>query len=392
MKKLKSLILSFVSLIFSVTSYSQIRFESGYFIDNSGARINCLILNRDWIYNPNFFEYKLSTNAPRLQKGADEVQEFGIDQEVKYISARVKIDRSTDNLDDNEISRSFEPEWKEEQLFLKVIVEGEATLYSYQEAGFSRFFFRKAASPIEQLIYKRYKKPEEVNFKYNQGYLNQLFVSVNCMHLPISSFNDILYNSKDLSNWFRRHNQCMDPNATQTTGPRKRKWFSPKILGGIDYVSYKSGQSLIASESAIDYGQKIGLTYGVELECILPFNKNKWSVFLESSTLAYKASGINNSGNDVSIEYYTINLTTGLRYYAFLKNNLKFLLDAGFVKDIKQYKITSAFGAGISTSRIMLEYRFFYQKHNLHGYFDGSTGDSFQNMFLTLKLALLKSE
>jgi hypothetical protein len=388
MQKLKYSFLLLLAFHHSDISYSQIKFEKGYFLDNAGSKTECLIRNVDWLYNPTFFEYKADSNAPKSRKEVNEVKEFGIERVMKYISAKVKIDRSSDNLVDNEISNSFDPDWKEEQIFLKVLTEGDATLLLYEEQGFTRYFYQINSSPIEQLIYKKYTKPGETSFGYNRNYLNQLFAHVNCIHSPIYSLENISYTSKALLNWFQKHNQCMDPNNKTPLITRNKKRFSLKIMAGVDYLSYQSGNSVIPAESNINYTAKIGSTFGVDVEFFFPFNNNKWSTFLESSTLAYSTSGLNSSGDKVTIAYYTIDLLAGVRYYAFLNDKIKILFDAGFVKDIKQVEITPAMGIGISYTKFMIEFRYFHQNNILLGYFDRSTGERFNNMFFALKYTL----
>lgn len=54
-------------MILSSQCFSQISFESGYFIDNSNQRINCWIKNVDWRNNPSQFNYKLK-NQVKLGK------------------------------------------------------------------------------------------------------------------------------------------------------------------------------------------------------------------------------------------------------------------------------------------------------------------------------------
>jgi hypothetical protein len=388
MKKPKHLLLLLFTFLCSSIIYGQLKFGKGYFIDSSGKKTECLILNADWSYNPTFFEYKMDPDAPRLSKTIAEVKEFVIDRTAKYVSAKVKMDRSSDELDDNAISDSFDPEWKEEAIFLKVITEGDATLFSYEEQDFVRYFFKTNASPAEQLVYKRYKKPGETSFGYNRNYVNQLFAQVNCLHIPSYRMEDISYSADALGKWFQKHNQCIDPNYKPAIAAKKRKLFFPKIFAGANYVSYQSGNSVFAPESNINYGYKIGFTYGAELEFVFPFANNKWSFFAEPSVLSYRSSGINSFGAKIPIEYNTINILLGFRYYSFLNDRVKLFFDAGFNKDIKQLKLAPAPGIGVSYSRFMLEYRYFIATSVLAGNFDHSIGERFSNMFLVVKYTL----
>ncbi|MDP4260738.1 MAG: hypothetical protein Q8937_21100, partial [Bacteroidota bacterium] len=169
---------------------------------------------------------------------------------------------------------------------------------------------------------------------------------------------------------------------------RKRKLFSPKLFAGVGFTSYRSGHSFIPGEGNIDYGQAAALTYGVELEFIFPFDNNKWSCNLEPSTILYRSSGKNSQGTDVPIEYNTVNIMLWFRYTSFLNEKVKLCFNGGAGKDVKQLKMIPALGAGLAYSRFMLEYRYFYEKGVLNGYFDQSQGASFTNMSLVAKVSL----
>lgn len=331
----------------------------------------------------------MNANSPRLRKEVTAVKEFGIERGATYISSNVKIDRSSEAMDENEISISFDPEWKEERIFLKVLVHGDASLYLYEEQNFVRFFYQVRSNPVEQLVYKRYKRPGDISFEYNRNYLNQLFADVNCRELPLSQFENISYTSASLLKWFHNNNLCVNPRDSTISTTRKRKWFSASLLAGGNYLSYRSENSLAPTEGNVQYDSRIGVTFGGEVEFILPFNNNKWSIVGESSTLSYNSSGYDEAGNRKTIDYNTINLFLGIRYYGFLTEEWKALLDAGVTKDIKQAKISSAAGIGVSYSRFTIEFRYFAQRGLYDSYFLLGDKQHFTNMFLALKFRLL---
>ena len=121
---MKKQLLLFLITILSINCYSQIKFEKGYFIDNTNQRTNCLIKNIDWENNPTEFEYKLSKESKINKSTINLIQEFGIDNISKYVRSTVNIDRSSERI--NKLSNNKNPIFKEEQLFLKVLIEGEA--------------------------------------------------------------------------------------------------------------------------------------------------------------------------------------------------------------------------------------------------------------------------
>ena len=132
----KALVLVFALL--TIQAFAQITFEKGYFIDNSDQRIECLIKNVDWRNNPTNFQYKLNQNEEPVEAEITNVKEFGIYNSSKFLRRVVKIDRSTEET--NKLSKERNPKFEEEQLFLKVLNEGKANLYSYYDTGLRRFF------------------------------------------------------------------------------------------------------------------------------------------------------------------------------------------------------------------------------------------------------------
>ena len=93
---MKYLFTLFFILTISLNSYAQTSFEKGYFIDNVGKKVDCLIKNIDSRSNPSQFNYKLS-DASEVKTGyMENIQEFGISDSHKYKRFTVDIDRSKD--------------------------------------------------------------------------------------------------------------------------------------------------------------------------------------------------------------------------------------------------------------------------------------------------------
>ena len=128
---MKQLLTAFLLFFFSIVN-AQITFEKGYFIDEKNIRTECYINNVDWMSNPTEFEYKLNLiDAPAKTNSIKTVKEFGIDNISKYKRFAGKIERSSTML--SSLTSNQYPEWKEEVLFLKLLVNGEASLYVYRD-------------------------------------------------------------------------------------------------------------------------------------------------------------------------------------------------------------------------------------------------------------------
>ena len=129
-----------VFFLASMFTFSQNEFKKGYFVNNSNEKIECLINNLDWKNNPTEFSYKLVDGEESKKMTLMEAKEFGIENEFKFERVNVKIERSTVNL--NQINNSSKLNFKEETLYLKIVCEGNATLYSYQESNLIKFFYK----------------------------------------------------------------------------------------------------------------------------------------------------------------------------------------------------------------------------------------------------------
>jgi len=85
----------------SAALFAQMHFEKGYFESNDGSITKCLIKNEDWYKTPNQFKYKLLTEDNIQLKKIDEIKEFGIDNQTKYIRADVNVDMSPSTLNES---------------------------------------------------------------------------------------------------------------------------------------------------------------------------------------------------------------------------------------------------------------------------------------------------
>ena len=139
-----------IGVFYSMSCNSQISYVEGYYINNSNKKINCLIKNIDWKNNPKKFKYKTTVQAENETLTIKSVKELGVNNVSKYIRAVVNIDRSNSKLD--QLSSDIDPIFKKEELFLKVLIEGNASLYLYDDKGLRRYFYQTPNNDINQLV------------------------------------------------------------------------------------------------------------------------------------------------------------------------------------------------------------------------------------------------
>jgi len=345
---MKLYVLSFLLIVCVISSYSQVKFEKGYYISDTGSRVDCLIKNRDWKYNPNSFSFKL-TDSSEVQTGSiDTVMEFAILGVSKYVKHAVLMDRSSNSLRDMSTVRSAV--FNEEELFLEVLIEGDASLFRFKEGNLDRYFFSVNNSQIRQLVYKRFmgaRGTDVINYDKNlilenSRYKQQLWNALKCDVITQSSINVVDYFKKDLVKFFLRYNKCHNSLAENYEEFKGQDSFHISVKVG----AYNSSLSLSNSESTyfdmIDFGSQVGYSLGVETEFVMPFNNRKWGFGVGANFQSFSAEKevlyVNlttlKKTTMVSVDYKSIEVPFSLRYYMFLNQKSKLFIDASYIVDV----------------------------------------------------------
>ena len=332
---MKKIILSFV-VLFNTNFYAQVNFEKGYIIDNNNIKTECLIKNLDWLDNPTEIEIKMSDSGVIRVESVKTIKEFKVDNSVKYVSVNAMMDLFYEDI--RGYTTSSQPVLKKKNIFLRLIIEGEASLYEYQEKSTSNFFYSLKDSNIEQLTYKKYLFDENSSIATNNDFRIQLSSYVKCETTPFEVIENLNFNIRDLSNYFASYNSC-NKNTFIDYRPKKNKGsFNFKLKAGFYSNSFSYSKSIPSTKiQKFDFENKSGYNAGLEAEYVLPFNKNKWSVYLEQSFHEYNSKvefdlepffGVKKSTN-IEVNYKHINLDLGARHYMYLNTKSKLFLNIG---------------------------------------------------------------
>lgn len=320
-----------ISLVFlSLNTYSQIRYETGYFVNNDGDRIDCLIKNVDWKNNPTKFSYKLSETSEAQIGTIETVQEFGVADFLKFKRYEVDIDRTSDDITTLTIKRT--PEFKKEVLFLKTLVEGEANLFFYEKGNLRRFFYSTNDLQISQLVFMKYMMSMgEKKVGVNNEYKYQLWQGLKCKAITNKDLNNTGYKKNNLVDYFVKYNSCKKSNYKLFKKKGKTD-LNLSIKPQSSFYTFDYFGSGLGAEINIENALGIGL----ELEFSLPFNKNKWSLFVMPSYETFKGGApveneyINPYGTwESQIDYAAIEIPLGIRHYFFLSDKSKLYMNAG---------------------------------------------------------------
>ena len=344
-----------LTLVFNLSIFSQINYEKGYVINQSNVKIECLIKNLDWKYNPEEIVYKLAENSEAIVLKSHEIKEFGIGENIKYIKTIVDIDISSEDL--NNLSSERNPIFEKQGLLLEVLVEGKANLYRYYKTGLTRFFYKTDNTEITQLVFKNYENFENNSVLKNNYYKQQLLNAIHCKNCTLGDFENLEYRSESLMEIFQKYNADFAPNQSDFTKNEKKGFFVFSVKTGVSLNSLTVGNS-INEDLSVDFGNELNYSFGLELEYVLPFNNNKWGVYMEPYYQNFKFDGTKNTNsfiggkNIFSLRYQSLEIPIGLRYYFYLNNDSKLFLNAKYELNFdldSNYKSTRADGSPIQS-------------------------------------------
>jgi len=324
-------------LILGLNGFTQNSFQKGYYINNSDKRVDCLIKNNGWLSNPTEFKYKLSENSEQKTQTINSVKEFEITGITKYVRHDIDIDRSSSVIEEMDFNR--QPVFNNEQLFLKVLIEGKGSLYVYEDNGLVRYFFNQNLADVKQLVFKNYLT-ENLQVAKNEQFRQQLWDALKCESISMSLVDKTNYRQSDLVKLFVKYNECANSEFINYKAKKKKDLFNLTIRPGISISSLVLDGPAQVIREPYDFDR--GLTsfrFGLEAEFILGFNNNKWTIIFEPTYQQIEAEAtavINLTTGEESLaklNHKSIQVNLGIRHYMFLNKDLKLFANASVVND-----------------------------------------------------------
>ena len=415
--------LSLLVLFISTLMLGQTKFKPGHYINLNDEKISGFIKDYDWKNNPYEIEFKTTLDDINHSIiNIEKLKEFEVYENSKYIYTEVLIDKSSNQ--NNQITLERELIYKKEKVLLKVLIEGEASLYQYIDEDVEKFFYSSNGIIFEQLIFKIFLASEKDAIELNKigndisafhsiltndGYKKQLFQNVNCNFQREKIYNLIFAKSK-LYKYFEEYNKCK-----KVSYKTYKKNFETQLkLKGVLNLNLNSLNLNYFNDEyrSKDFGNSTNFGFGLELELILPFNNNKWSVFTEPTYNTYENSAILKktfstitTTQKVNVKYDYIQLPVGVKHYFFLSDkinidlNLAYNLKFTSKKSIIDYEDTSdfsvfptlknfAFGFDVNFQKATLGVKYFTKTQILNGAYEQKYAD-YNNLALSMKYQIL---
>jgi len=335
---------SLLFLVFSISSYGQIEFKEGYFIDNSDHEVTCYIKDLGWQDNPTEFQYRLQVGGEVLTGKIEKIKEFSAPESFKYVRANVQIDRSSQEI--NKMSESRSPDFEDKVLFLQVMVEGNATLFSYEERNLIRYFYKVETSSIQQLVYKKYlvrnpDYPLDRKVGENNYYQQQLINDLKCGQITVKQAKTVSYAGRSLKKFFTSYNLCMDSDYKPLASEKRENNIDLSIKAGASIASISVSSPTSPNRNA-EFDQNVNFRIGAEAEFFLPYKQGKWSILIEPTFQQYSADetlSVTNITDGIlvaKVDYRSVELPVGLRYYSFLSESVKLFANFHIVYDFNE--------------------------------------------------------
>lgn len=331
----KQLYLLFLTLT-CLSAQAQITFEKGYIIDSLGVKTECFIRNNEWKSNPARFQYKLSETGEAKWASVKDVREFSVYNTFRFISQTVLIDRSSEDM--NQLSEESAPDFKEETLFLEVLMEGKANLYKYEDGSLLRFFFNKDGGTIQQLVFKSYFVSATASAQ-NNAFRQQLEEQLTCKDLSKENFQQLSYARNELMRVFRAYNTCEGVEPVVFEKSNKKMSVHLLVRPRLNISSFELENSSSSYRRA-QMSSKPAFGIGLQAEFVLPYNKGKWALLAEpvfqyfSGESSRKSSSVLNTDVITSVSYKSVEAQVGLRHYFMLNEQAALFLNAAHILDI----------------------------------------------------------
>lgn len=312
--KMKNLILTLLFLA-SLNVCSQNKWENGKIEFEDGAILECQIKNENWSDNPESIKY-INQNGIESTAGLTALKSFEILNTIKYIKAAVDVETSSQNL--NELTATREAFFENKITLLKVLIDGKADLFVYENKGRTRYFYRVDENTIKPLIFKSYLH-NNTHIMTNKDFVYQLNTEVSCGDSKLA-VNKINYREKDLIKYFEKYNECSNSTITKYT-PNNKAELNINLFAGLSLIKSKF-------ESEPDYyinnsnSNVTTFRFGSQFELMLPVRKRNLSVFAELSYLSLSTSYVEyaqpNFTSNTSLKINKIDFLLGSKYYFFL--------------------------------------------------------------------------
>lgn len=323
---MKKSLFYFVFILLTSLGYSQKDFQEGYYVEGNGAKVQgyLQVMNFEEINTTQKLFFKKTLNNETIKIDTDKIMEFGVGDDLKY-------QRFTFEMEDVSFYKDFgyekDLQLKSVNYFLNVLVEGDASLYSYENGNGYKYFYsvKSKQIPVQQLVYKKYIFNQTI--KENNTFKEQLFKDVKNEDQTFNEFVNLKYEKQSLVPIVEKFNK---------TTSHDYKVFKNKL-------EKSTKINLSAMGGAFKVNSKLGFAFGGEFELVTPseklafFSRLKFEkIKMDFTETYYSAMGFNRNDNIYKADYKSMDLLVGVHYFFKLNTESKIFIGvAGGINSTK---------------------------------------------------------
>ncbi|MFL9843668.1 outer membrane beta-barrel protein [Flavobacterium rhizosphaerae] len=319
--------------IFFVALTSTAQDKKGYYITNNNQRIDGYFEEDSNFNNASYIQFKPQGQDKFTKLNQDDIIELGVDNELKMVKKTVNIDIS--GTSDSNLSQYKDPSLQEKELFLTVLLEGDASLYYTSYNSNTRFFYEVTSKkiPLQQLINKRYVYNGKI--LQNNAYREQLFDALKCNNTAdIKNFLNIEYNEKDIKPLFMSYNTCVNADYASYSEIKKSKTiYKYGVLAGL----YNTTFNVEGLKPEVD--DTNSLAFGIGGEFSAEFPKQNFGLYVRGEVEKLSQDAETNLQIDAyrsnktsySIDMYLYDVSVGGRYFFKINKSSKLYADLALV-------------------------------------------------------------
>lgn len=308
-----------VFILITTLGFAQKDYQKGYYVESDGVRTEGYleIIDFSGVNSSEKLYFRKEINGQTITIKTDKIVEFGLGEDLKF-------QKFTFEMDDVSFYKDFtsdkELTVKSVNYFLNVLVDGEASLYSYEEDNGPKYFYGFKSKPnvVQQLVYKKYISGEMV--KENNTFKEQLFKEVKCDEQTFNEFVTLKYDKKELIPIFEKYNKCKGNNSKVY----KNKFEKNTDINVVGIIAVNRFNS-----------ESIGYGFGGEFEVVLPSEKFAFFARLSFESMDakftktyYTANNSNFNEEIYDANYKSFDLFFGARYYFKINNQNKVFVSA----------------------------------------------------------------
>lgn len=260
--------------LFCLTAYGQTDFQSGYIINYEGDTIRGLLKEQ-------FAEVGYNIHFKRTETGDVEVKGTGDIQ--KYYLGFGHLHET----------HELEHKGKSVTLFLKCLLLGDVSLYSFMDDQLKQYYYAKTDElGFQELKYGKEimnKGTSEAYMKTHNRYVGTLKLMTQACPDLAPRIDKLKFSELGVIEILRDYHYCINRNFVEMTSSEKRKGkFGFNILAGPNFI-------ITNEEDFPRYEGKIGFDAGVFISYLIPNSRNRYSAeigyFSSNYRLEERATG-----------------------------------------------------------------------------------------------------